>query len=228
MGPPAEEMLVGERLDQLARLGETTAALDDPAGTLVGADLIAVPDPLGDLPAGTTLSDLLRGLAGAAIRSEWWDADTMINPSGSDWAVNTTALLAIDTNDNELVVRLFDPTSEEGAGMRSFAAAGASRLRVILKARAETTPGGQVTAKWLLYAHSIVANNKIWGDPVQLTDTVFEADELWVQVTTTIDFPTLDLVAGQPCILEITRDATHVGDDWTGDVAVLGIGLEWL
>jgi hypothetical protein len=72
LGPNTEEIQLGHRLDELARLGESALLPSDPAGTLVGADLIQVPDPgavlTGDKSVGAQIRTLaMAGSAGTTI-----------------------------------------------------------------------------------------------------------------------------------------------------------------
>jgi hypothetical protein len=64
-GVNSEEIALGERLDGLAKLGELEPRDDDPEGTVVGADLIMVPDPLDILGPNKNVGDQIRQIVAA-------------------------------------------------------------------------------------------------------------------------------------------------------------------
>lgn len=69
-------------------------------------------------------------------------ADTVRNP-GSAHPVTAIAGLAVDTNDGELLVRLFDDTTEEAIVLDVIPPSTATSVTITTWIRAETAPGAR-------------------------------------------------------------------------------------
>jgi hypothetical protein len=170
------------------------------------------------------LADAGAGGGGGGLGGgSWFYAATAINP-GTGWAVTAPAGLAVDTNDAELLARLFDDTTEEGIGIPVYVPATATKVSITIVCRAET--GATADIGWRAYGMTTGTTPGAWSTVKELA-TVSVTDEAWTQSTNAdIALGDLNLTAGQPGLIEITRNP-GVASDLTGDAAVQGVHVEF-
>jgi hypothetical protein len=195
-------------------------------------DITYTPTTPGDWddPDPTTVQEALDDLAGAGGGGlgggSWFYADTLINP-GTGWTVTAFAGLAVDSNDAELLARLFDDTTEEGVGIPVFVPSAATSVSITIVCRAET--GATANIGWRAYGMTSGDDGAApgaWSSAHALA-TVAVTDETWNHSANTgITLGTLNLTAGAAGLIEVTRN-TGVASDLTGDAAVQGIYVEW-
>lgn len=171
------------------------------------------------------------GLTGWCRSWRWHSADevVIVDAADTDWAVavaDNPAAATDDTNDAAVSVLLFDGTNESGFGIRSYVPGGTTALRISVLVRAETAAAGDVQLQ--VYGRAVTAAVPAWSSAVTMDVVTVAATEQWVFSTSTLDIDDLDLVAGRPCLLEVTRNPGAAGDTLTGDAAIAGVGLEWL
>jgi len=156
-------------------------------------------------------------------------SDSLDTPNNADWAINAKAGQKADTNNAALTVRTFDDTTEEGVGFMFEVPAGATNMKLKYRVRAETTPGGAVTAKWNLYERGIPNNGAIdtWSSAIQLADTALTTNELFQYDEDDRTLASWGLTAGQIHQFEMTRDAGDAGDTLSGDAALLDVVAEF-
>lgn len=157
----------------------------------------------------------------------FFPADTFDNPFASDWAVSDLAPAAIDTNNNALIVRRFDDTSEEGVGFTLPIPANATEATFKIKSRAETGPVSAQTVVPKLYYRTITDNGAItaWSSTV-LTPINIPTNEFFQYDEQTLSLVGIG-VAGDLVQLELTRDTTSASDTLTGDWNLLSLEVEF-
>ncbi len=146
-------------------------------------------------------------------------ADQMENVTNANWSVNGLAPIGTDTNDAALKVRLFDDTTEEGAGLGTYEMpTGTANLKLSFVSRPETAPGGAAAVALTLHVRRIDGSPSAW-EQFDLTDIAITTNENWLQDNQTIAFTafTTDLVAGAEYQFELTRNTADVADDLAGD-----------
>ena len=154
-------------------------------------------------------------------------ADQLDNPINADWAVNALAPAVADSNNNGLTVRAFDDTSEEGVGFVLRVPVGATNIVLLLKARAETAPGGAVGVVPKLYVRELPDDGAIeaWSAGVDLTALAIPTNENFQYDSQTITLASLSITAGNLVHFELTRNPAAGGDDLVGDWDLLELGV---
>ncbi len=157
----------------------------------------------------TTSADVVNAFA----------ADQLDTPSGTDWAVNVHAPAEQDDNDNSLVVRAFDDTTEEGVGLSLIIPTGATEIMFRFKGRARTAPGVVNTVGLKVYCRSFPDNASpgAWSGGTTLTDIDIPTNENFQYDSQTFTLAELGLSVGTLYQFEITRVAPGGGTDLTGD-----------
>jgi len=160
-----------------------------------------------------------------------YDADQFLNidPAGSDWAVDAAAPANIDSNNNGLIVRHFDDTTEEGVGMQFEIPAGATNIILKIKSKAQSTPGGTVAIVPKLYSRSIGNNAAIgsWSGGTDLTAISLPTNQYFQYDSQTIALSTLGLTAGTFYQLELTRNTGSGSDTLSGDWTLLNVNVSF-
>ena len=162
---------------------------------------------------------------------KWIPAISMQNSDSADWSVNGNAPMATDSNNTALKVRLHDDTTEEGSGIEWNVPEGVAKMKLHLRSRAETTPGGAVGVGVTLHYRES-ANGVAVGSWVQYdlpTDVSLPTNEYWQYDNWEIDLATLGtpIVPGSSYQFQITRNPADAGDTLSGDWATWMYGFEF-
>ena len=146
-----------------------------------------------------------------------FSACSLESPVNADWAVNALAPATPDSNNAGLTVRRFDDTTDEGVGFTVEIPSGTTSLTFRFRSRAETAPGGTVTASLDLYRRSLPDNGAVgaWSSALALTDISLPTNENWQYDEQTITLATLGLTAGEIAQFELVRDGGTLSGDWT-------------
>lgn len=166
------------------------------------------------------------GASGGGASAKTFGAPDFDTPNNADWAVNSAAALATDSNNAALSVILFDDTTEEGIGFElDVPAAPLDNLTISLIVRAETAPGGATTATLQLYTRVIPDDAVIgaWSAAVALPAIAIPTNEFWQYASATFTYAALGLTASRRVQFELTRDPGGL----TGDLALLGFTIDW-
>ena len=170
------------------------------------------------------------GLFGWSRYWRWWPMDEVvtIDSGDTDWALASASnpTLADDTNDASVAAMVLDSTVETGFGLRCIVPGDTEAVRVTVQVRSETGVAGDVVLQ--VYGRTIGTTSTAWSSAVALDTTTVANTEARVNVQTILDISDLNLVAGSPCLLEVTRDPTDVADTLADTLAVSGVGIEWL
>jgi hypothetical protein len=156
-------------------------------------------------------------------------ADQVDYPFGSDWAVNSGAPAARDTNNSALTVRRFDDTTVEGIGFPLKVPSSATSMTIRTIARAETAPGSSQNAIMQYYEREIPNNGSVtsWSSAITLTTITLPTNENFQYDETTDTLANWGLTAGSVHQIEITRLATSGSDTLSGDLTVLCVEVEF-
>lgn len=160
----------------------------------------------------------------AIFRDYIYWADMLENPVNADWAENSLAPGATDSNNNALPVRRFDDTTEEGVGLTVLVPVGAVNIVFSFVSRAESSPGANQNVVPKIYARELPDNAAVesWTAGTNLTALAMpNSVEHWQYDEQEISLASLSLVAGRVTQFELTRVGTDVGDDLTGDWTLL-------
>jgi hypothetical protein len=169
------------------------------------------------------------GAPAASLPSYVFQADQLLTPNNADWAVNTFAPLSADTNNNALLNRAFDDTTEEGVGCVINVPSGVTNLIPKSKSRAETAPAGARTVGLKLYVRTIPDNGAVssWSSGYVMSDIDIPANEYWQYDEETILLSALGLSAGDTVQLQLTRVNPAAGTELVGDWNLLELGVEF-
>lgn len=148
-------------------------------------------------------------------------------PNNSDWAVNSLAGSAADTNNAALSVRRFDDTTEQGVGFTIYIPAGATNIILKPISRAETAPGGTRTVGLKLYDRGMPSTVDSWSSGFSMDDIDIPANEQWQYDTETIAISSLTCSAGEVAQFELTRVNPQAGTELSGDWTLLGLMVEF-
>jgi len=171
-------------------------------------------------------AEVLTTASGAGLKSYTYFADQFDNPNNADWAVNALAAASADSNNNALIVRRFDDTTEEGIGFMLEVPTGATNIVFDFKSRAETAPGSAKTVKTKLYAREMPDDAAVeaWSAGTSLADLSMPANENFQYDSESIALSTLGLVAGRAAQFELTRLGTGT---LVGDWSLLGLTVSF-
>lgn len=158
----------------------------------------------------------------------WWYSADFENPDSSDWKVNALAPAAADSNNAALMIRLFDDTTVEGVGGYYDVPAGTASLKFHFITRAESTPGGSVSAVPVLHTRQINNGASIggWSDGYEFAALDYGTNENWVYDTETIAITGLNVDASETFQFELVRSGADASDDLSGDWTLLALGVE--
>ena len=168
------------------------------------------------------------GPAGPPGPNEFY-GDQLAFPNNADWAVNSLAGVAADSNNSGLTVRRFDDTDEEGVGIIIEIPAWATQIKFKLKSRAETSAGSNLDVVPRLYAREMPDNAAVesWSAGTDMTTiTMGTSNEYWQYDEQDIALSTLGLVAGRVAQFELTRDPDDGNDTLVGDWTLMLVSLE--
>ena len=156
-------------------------------------------------------------------------ADMMENPVNSDWAVNSLAPAATDSNDPSITVRLFDDSSDEGVGFTFEIPNGASDITFSIVSRAETAPASDSKVALDLYYREIPDNDSVssWSSAYSLTEIDIPDNEYFQNDSETLLLSDLNINEGSTYQFELVRDTDDADDDLAGDWALLGIKVSF-
>ena len=191
------------------------------------------------VPAGGSADQVLTKDSGSDYEYSWQDAqgggdghlakfylyaDQWDVPLNSDWAVNSYAPLARDTNNNALLVRRFDDTTEEYVGILLRVPDTATNLQWRVISRAETAPGSTQTVITRFYKRAFPDNGAVesWTTPGTFSLTV-PNNELWQYDTFSDTLSNLGITAGRQYQFEYGRDADDGSDNLSGDWTLLAV-----
>lgn len=152
--------------------------------------------------------------------------DDLLDPDSSDWEFNPgVALLADDTNNNAIRVRLFDDTVEESVGWQLTVPAGAASIEVQFKGRAETAPAGTRQVRFNL-ANRGIPDNAVVESPwaqINLANIDLPTNEFFQYDSAIFALASLGIVAGDLHQFQLTRRSVITGTELTGDYALASI-----
>jgi len=160
-----------------------------------------------------------------------YQADQFLNVSSTvaDYAVNAGAIVNLDDNDNGLLIREFDDTTEEGVGFVETIPEGATNIIIELKSRAKTAPGAAAAVVPTIYVRDIPDNAVVgaWDAGTDLTAIALPTNEYFQYDTQTIALTTLGLSAGDVFQFELTRNTGSASDTLSGDWCLLEMILKF-
>jgi len=160
-----------------------------------------------------------------------YQADQFLNVSSTvaDYAVNAGAIVNLDDNDNGLLIREFDDTTEEGVGFVETIPEGVTNIIIELKSRAKTAPGAAAAVVPTIYVRDIPDNAVVgaWDAGTDLTAIALPTNEYFQYDTQTIALTTLGLSAGDVFQFELTRNTGSASDTLSGDWCLLEMILKF-
>lgn len=151
-------------------------------------------------------------------------------PNNSDWAVNALAAPVADSNNAGLTVARFDDTTEEGVGFEISVPTGKTNIKLSLKSRAETGPGGVVAVVPKFYNRGVPNNLAVesWTSGTLLTALSFPVTTEFFQYDSqTFTLASLGITAGELTQFQLTRVGTDGGDTLVGDWTLIEILVEF-
>ncbi len=154
-----------------------------------------------------------------------YDADQLLVPNNSDWAVNAAAGGGVDSNNAALPVCLYDKTVEEGRGFIERSAVGSSKLRITAEIRAEVAPPAVRTAGLKLYARE---DGGAWSSVV-LNDASLPASvETWQKFVQVITLSSISVGDDKKIEFELCRIAPSAGTNLDTDLALTHLRGDFL
>jgi len=153
--------------------------------------------------------------------------DELLNTDNADWAVSTTTVSTQDTNNNALMNRPFDDTTEEGAGLILTVPAGKTNLELRFKSRAETAPLGVSTVGLNFYVREIPDNGAVgaWSSGTQLNDISIPTNENFQYDSQQLTLSSLSITPGRLYQFQLTRIDPAGGSELSGDWNLLELGV---
>jgi hypothetical protein len=164
------------------------------------------------------------------IEEKIFDADNVNLTNTADWAVNSAAGTAADSNNSGLGdVLLFDDTTEEGFCVKILPPSNAVNIVFTPVSRAETAPGAAKQIVLKLYNRGIKDNVTVesWSAGTELTAIDIPTNEYWQQDSQSIALSTLGITAGELTQLQLTRNPAAASDDLVGDLSVVKVGISF-
>ena len=162
---------------------------------------------------------------------KWVPAISMQNTDTADWSVNGNAPMAADSNNTAMKVRLHDDTDEEGCGIEWNVPEGVAKMKLHLRSRAETAPGGAagvgVTLHYRESANGVAVGSWVQQDMASVVD--IPTNEYWQYDSWELDLASLGtpIVPGSTYQFQVTRNPADAGDDLSGDWATWMYGFEF-
>lgn len=153
-------------------------------------------------------------------------ADQFISVTGTDWFVDTGAPLLPDVDNSAILVRAFDPSTDEGVGFTLDVPAGATQIRFTTRARARTA---QTANALLMFARREIPDNAAIGSWAGYSiHTVAIPNNTYYQKDTTQNtLATFGLTAGKFYQCQLYRDADAAGDTLTVDLDACYMEIEF-
>lgn len=156
--------------------------------------------------------------------------DQLDFPNSADWAVNSSAAIAKDSNNAGITVRKFDDTTQEGVGLAIKIPEGYTNIKVILVSRAETAAASNLNVVPRLYFREYPNDSAVesWDSGTDMTTiSMGVSNEYWQYDEQLFSLSSLNLVAGRVAHIELTRNAPSGSDTLVGDWALMMVGLEF-
>lgn len=181
----------------------------------------------------TSLDNILSGwscpIEGSVDNVKYlFAADQFLNPSTTGWAVSNIATPSVDTLNNELIVRRFDDTTEEGVGFIIKTPIYLNTFTLVVRGRAQSAPTALQTAYLKVYFKEIPDGGTIgsWQNYSIGQLDIPSGSSDWHYTTMPISASTMGLSPNTVYLIEITRDTSNVDDDLSGDFVLLDIEIE--
>lgn len=151
-------------------------------------------------------------ITGGAIRTMSFVAASMDTPNSADWVINTIAPAIPDPSFNSLVVRSFDQTTEQGAGVLITVPANATSCTFTFKGRPQTAQATTTVVQMRVYRRAFPNGSAAgaWSSAVDFTNISIPATANMVYSSQTLSLAALGWTAGQLTLLEITRKTTGI------------------
>lgn len=212
---------IGSALDDADAIHDNVAAEINAIAekvTPVNADLVIIEDSadsnnkkkaqLGNLPGG-----------GGDVQVSKFFADTLEIPNNADWVVNAFAAPGADSNDNDIGIRAFDDTIEEGVGFSESVPAGKTNIVLKFKSRAQTAGGAARTVGLKFYNRGFPDNAvpEAWSAGLVLIDVDIPNNVFYQYDEQTITLASLGITAGEMTHFELTRINPTGGTELVGD-----------
>ena len=162
-----------------------------------------------------------------STKSYIFQSPELDSPNNSDWAVNSLAPAAADSNNAGIIVRTFDDTTEEGVGFNFILPENSSFMNITFVSRAGSTQTGNVVPK--IYFRSLDDNAQIssWSAGTSLNAVAMTSNENWHFDTQTLDLNTLGVpMDSNQLFIELTRDTGNGSDTLTGDWVLFQVQVE--
>jgi hypothetical protein len=191
--------------------------------TLADGQSLTLMTTTGQGVAGDTGAD---GADGSTLYQ--FAADQLIGTTAADWVVSATAALGGDGVEDNLQLRAFDDTTEEGVGFPLEIPAGTTSVKFRIRAKAVAAGGGDVIPK--IYAQEINDNAAVsaWDSGTVMTALVYPTNSFAQYDEQTITLATLGWTADKLYWFELTRDAANGSDDLSSDWGLLQLGIEFI
>lgn len=157
---------------------------------------------------GSTWVPITQGV----IRTMSFVAASMDTPNSSDWVISAIAPAIPDPSFNSLVVRSFDQTTEQGAGMLITVPSNATQCTFTFKGRPQTAQAGSTVVQMRVYRRAFpnASATGAWGTAVDFANITVPNTANMVYATQTLSLAALGWTAGQLTLLEITRKTAGI------------------
>ena len=192
------------------------------------------------IPSGGTTNQVLTKDTGTDYDYSWQDAqggggssgriytffgDQLVTV-GTEWNITASAPAIDDSNNESLIVRRFDDTTEEGVGMYVRVPDGMTNMTVRTVVRAET--GANANVAFSLHRRKIPDNAAIGGwNTATLGLRAVTSDERWQLDEDTNTLTNWNMTAGEVHQIELSRATWHVSDNLSGDATLLMVEVEF-
>ncbi len=147
------------------------------------------------------------------------DADSFEVPLTADWTQTGIALAAADNTNSGVTVRAFDDSSMQCVGFFQTLPSISSKIRIELRGRPATTPGGTVgvvmNLYWRQFPDNVVAT--AWSSATALTTLSVPNNNRQQVYSQTITYATLGLTAGRLTQWELCRNGASGSDTLSGN-----------
>lgn len=149
-------------------------------------------------------------------------ADQFKTPLASEYPKNGTgaAPLLIDTNNNSLLNRAFNDSTDQGVAFDLKIPAGATNIIFDMIHRAEIGPATSKGVTLSIYTRQISDNAAVpaWSAEYEFSAPLtIPANEYWQYDTETIPLSSLSITAGNLVNFELVRDLAEAGSTLIGD-----------
>lgn len=156
-------------------------------------------------------------------------ADQFEDTTASNWPVSNTAALEVDGNENDIRVRAFDDTTEEGVGFEISIPEDVESISLKIISRAKTAPVSASTVGLNLYVKNRPDNGTgSWSSANTLTDIDIPTNEFFQFDYETLDLTTLGINGGDTAKFQLTRTTPQAGTELVGDWNLLSLEIGFL